>query len=622
MEETRRIRSRSDLALLLLKWIRPLKEYYSEGKAFLQIGDTAAHYGEKSARMEGFTRVLWGVGPLLATENRDLPEDALAEIEQWGALYREGLTNGTNPLHEEYWGDVYDYDQKMVEMASVVTALLLAPQRLWEPLTDPQKKNLYQWLNQINSKQVHANNWRFFRILVNVFFSVQDMGADAQKLEEDLQIIENCYVEEGWYCDGHKGQMDYYIPFAMHFYSMIYVRFMSEADPDRCERMVKRAARFCQDYIYWFGEDGSSVPFGRSLTYRFAHSAFFGAYAYGAGEAAEAEYGLLKGMLLRNIEYWEKQPIFDRAGILTVGYTYPNLCMSERYNGPGSPYWGCKAFLALAFSGEHPFWQAEEQGLSCGEHKYLPQPRMLITHNEGHVQMYPVGHHSMEHGNCSAKYEKFVYSNRFGFSISRGNTPETGAFDSTLAVSPAGENFYRMRSGVDSYRIEEHYTESRYHIGNKVQVRSIIVPLGEWHVRIHEIDTLESIDVIEGGYAIPKERCHTLVSGADSGKYTEDMVEYTENGLFCNFPWGCSGILSVTNREPRLVQAFPNTNILHNLTVIPTLFIRLEAGRHCVAGAVYGGDLCESVVKTVPDIIFNTDGSYFVEINDKKLIIK
>lgn len=39
--------------------------------------------------------------------------------------------------------------------------------------------------------------------------------------------------------------------------------------------------------------------------------------------------------------------MFDRDGILTIGYCYPQMYMAERYNAPGSPYWGMKSFCCL-----------------------------------------------------------------------------------------------------------------------------------------------------------------------------------------------------------------------------------------------------------------------------------
>ncbi|MGI5947147.1 MAG: DUF2264 domain-containing protein, partial [Lachnospiraceae bacterium] len=61
-----RLENRDDTARLLLQLIRPLKQHYSKGNAWLLPGNTAAHYGRKPAAMEGFARILWGLGPLFA----------------------------------------------------------------------------------------------------------------------------------------------------------------------------------------------------------------------------------------------------------------------------------------------------------------------------------------------------------------------------------------------------------------------------------------------------------------------------------------------------------------------------------------------------------------------------
>lgn len=68
---------------------------------------------------------------------------------------------------------------------------------------------------------------------------------------------------------------------------------------------------------------------------------------------------VLKGILARHLAWWLNQPIYDNAGVLTIGYAYPNLQMSETYNAPGSPYWALKSFAFLALPDNHPFWAAD-----------------------------------------------------------------------------------------------------------------------------------------------------------------------------------------------------------------------------------------------------------------------
>ncbi len=54
----------------------------------------------------------------------------------------------------------------------------------------------------------------------------------------------------------------------------IYATFMQDEDPEWAQRFKERAILFAQDFVYYFDEDGEALPYGRSLTYRFAQRAF------------------------------------------------------------------------------------------------------------------------------------------------------------------------------------------------------------------------------------------------------------------------------------------------------------------------------------------------------------
>lgn len=57
------LRTRADVERALLQLLEPVKGRFTEGNAGLHLGDFAAHYGERSARMEAFSRMLWGLAP-------------------------------------------------------------------------------------------------------------------------------------------------------------------------------------------------------------------------------------------------------------------------------------------------------------------------------------------------------------------------------------------------------------------------------------------------------------------------------------------------------------------------------------------------------------------------------
>lgn len=406
------LKTKQDVADSLKDLCDPLKQYYSKGFARLTLGNTSAAYADSTAGLEGFSRVLWGLAPLLAGEEM---EDELWE------MHLQGIKNGTNPRHEEYWGEITDYDQRIVEMAAFGLALILIPNKIWDPLSEIEKENFSRWLSQVNQFKAHDCNWLFFVVMVNLGFQNVGLPHDSKKVEENLDRLDTFYLSNGWYSDGMNGHVDYYGPFAIHFYSLIYAKVMEDKDPIRSQKYKERAEVFAKEFITWFSADGSSLPYGRSLTYRFAQSSFWSAAVYAGIEPFSL--GVMKGILLRNLRWWFQQPIFNDAGVLTIGYSYPNLVMGENYNSPGSPYWALKSFLPLALNEEHPFWKAEEEALPEIDKKVIQkESHMIICRNEknDHVLAFNSGHLSTnEHTHTSAKYEKFVYSTSFGFSVPR-----------------------------------------------------------------------------------------------------------------------------------------------------------------------------------------------------------
>ena len=598
----RTIQSRADAAELLLDMIRPLKPYYSKGNAWLHAGDSGVHYGEKSSRMEGFARVLWGLGPLWSQESPALSKELKEEAEEWKQRYLSGIIHGTDPSHEEYWGDLVDYDQKMVEMAALAVAVSLSPKTLWEPLNTEQKKRFFCWMNQINDHGVHPNNWRFFRILVNTMFRMIGCPWSKVRMEEDRAVIEGCYEGDGWYHDGNKGQLDYYIPFAIHFYGLLYAKFMVKEDPEYSYILKERGRKFADDFIYWFDKDGREIPYGRSLTYRFAHGAFFSAAAF--AEVEEIDYGVYRRLAVGNLMQWISHPIFNHAGILSIGYGYPNLFMSERYNGPGSPYWGLKTFFMLALSDSHPFWTAPDRFPVFEPIRLLTHPHMLVVHENDHAEAFVAGQHCQNHGCVSEKYEKFVYSNQFGFSVSRGHRLQDGAFDNTLAASLAGDEHYRMKYGTNHFRVTEQAVFLDYTLMPGVEAESAIIPLGPWHIRIHHISTDKEIDTADGGFSIEAETCFEVQPGALSGKYRADQIKQDQNSIFACLPWGISGAAALTDGEAKLIDTFPNTNLLYNLAILPTICRRLKPGCHLLIDCFLADrtDQAERYMKCIPQV--------------------
>jgi hypothetical protein len=74
---------------------------------------------------------------------------------------------------------------------------------------------------------------------------------------------------------------DYYATsFAIPFYTLLYARLAGVSDPIRAKRFRERAIANLPNVAQLFAPDGGAIPFGRSMTYRFACSAFCAAVAF------------------------------------------------------------------------------------------------------------------------------------------------------------------------------------------------------------------------------------------------------------------------------------------------------------------------------------------------------
>jgi hypothetical protein len=136
------LKTREDLKAFLKDLLNPLEPHTSPGGALIRLGNTATHYDERAAQLESFSRPLWGLASLLAGGGSY----------EGAARWVKGFTSGTNPDHEEFWGDMRDKDQRMVECAAIGYTLAVSREAIWDPLEANAKKNLEQWLGGMNDK--------------------------------------------------------------------------------------------------------------------------------------------------------------------------------------------------------------------------------------------------------------------------------------------------------------------------------------------------------------------------------------------------------------------------------------------------------------------------------------
>lgn len=594
------LETRDDVAQSLFQLLMPCSDKFILGNTGLFNYNGSTTYCDRVGLFEGWSRLLWGIGPLLAG----------GYVWEGLSIYQEGLSNGTNPDSPFYWGDIKDFDQRIVETAAIALAMILNKKVLWEQYTETEQNRIYTWLNSVNDRTFSENNWKFFRILVNLFFEQVGRPPNESVLEKDLALIESFYVEDGWYKDAVP--FDNYNPFAIQFYSMIYYRFRKDKDTERCKRYERRVKLFARQHIHYFTNDGLFVPYGRSLTYRFAVVSFYSACAFAGIEVLP--WGIMKGIVLRNMRWWFRQPIFDRDGMLTVGYRYPNLMIAEQYNGQGSPYWACKTYLMLALPSEHPFWTAEEQALpGLPETVCLPVPHILFSRTPEDVVLLNGGQYPDYQMNHAAdKYAKFAYSAKFGFSCSLSNYDfEKTGCDSMLYIG-TGDGYWRQRRKSDSVEMYSDYCKSIWKPYDDTEICTYLIPAGYFHIRIHIIMSDRDLLTKEGGFAIARYK-----------DFDPELPIFAESkgisDISLIFPWGFSYIADPSGkREASYVMPSPNLNCMAPCVLVPVLSGKIVRGKKnchiCITGASSNTD----DMTKVPNVQYD-DVNGSLTVNGKKI---
>jgi hypothetical protein len=590
--------TKADVRRAVVDLVEPVVAHLSPGGARARLGTFGAHFAPRVAELEGYARPLWGIVPLVAGGGT---------FDHWDR-WVDGLAHGTDPGSDEYWGPcVEDVDQRMVEMAAIGFALAFVPEQLWDPLTGRQRDHVVEWLLGIERREPAQNNWQFFRLLVQMGLERVGVTFDHDAQARSVELLDSFAIDDGWYTDGTGGNIDWYVPFAFHTYGLV-LAASGLGDRNAAARYAERARAFAPQIRHWFAADGGALPFGRSLTYRMAQGSVWGALALADIDALD--WAEVRGLALRNLRWWSERPISDRDGVVSVGYGYDNRRMAESYNSAGSPYWCMKAFTMLAAPDDHPFWTVEESASSAPATVSQRTPGMVLGHDDGQVVglfAQPPGWSFVEQ--ADAKYQKFAYSSRFGFS-GDFTMYGLGATDSMLAVTDRSTGVRRVREGVRLSEVADGVALTRWSPMPGVRIDTALGGGAPWHVRVHRVETDRELLFTETGFAVPWE----------PDGFAPPALEEPERGVAAMTTTAGTSIVvdrlqrGGSTRHAELVALSPNANVMHPHTVVPALIATVPAGCHwlaCAVGASHDPDrVAPDLAPTVEQALLDHLGAF------------
>ncbi len=585
-----KIGSKQDLLNVLEEIIAPFRD-----EDIALYNQYCAFYGDKAHKLESFSRLLLGWGPWLKNRKDEIQMNKLL------AYIEEGI----NPESNNYWG--MDDDQKYVEMFSILFFLYENKEEVQKDFFNRNRQEIINWFSQINKANIAINNWIFFRLLVNILlYKLELVELDFKEIEKIHDLIDSLYVGNGWYKDGNITRLDYYNSFSFHFYSLIYVKLMKREDFKRSQIYIERAKKFSESFVSFFSKDGTSIPYGRSLIYRFGCAAFWSAVIY-SGENI-CDVGMVKNIIFSNLEWWLKQDIFDYKGYMNVGYCYHNELMTESYNGYASSYWALKIFLILYLDDDNKFWAIERK--KAKPKSFQDEFHIVKVHKNNNI-LFPVPECEdyYEFTHFQDKYVKYCYSSLFGFNVSKGGVSiDQIGIDSNLAVS-FDDKYYLMRAYVSSRILKKDIIESIWSIDKDTSITSYVICGNPWHLRIHVVNSVRDIFLVDGGFPIEHRNLNITSTRKRIDVYNDTQA--------------ISGFSVLGNGVPKLVRMMPNSHLYFRQTDIVSIDYYIKAGRYVIADAFFGSDQSEynqipkvEVHSKYIKVIFNNT-EYLIEDREK-----
>nr|WP_067297805.1 DUF2264 domain-containing protein [Marinobacterium profundum] len=244
-----------------------LRYFWNAHQHYLHVSGTLAYYpgegsiyGARSDAIEGVTRLL----PLWSAY-RSSP---YADPQLRQAMDQQvvcALSNGTDPMHPGYWGEINSRSTLICEAGDIALALWMIRDSLWTTFDHNQQHKILAWLRQVVGKQTVDNNWHLFVVLVDKVCESLDTGHSFRSADR-YRRIKSFYRGNGCFADGEHGAIDLYNAWAFQ-YSLYW---LDQIDPDFDRTFIHQAGDdFCAWYQYLFTDQGV-VLFGRSLCYRMA----------------------------------------------------------------------------------------------------------------------------------------------------------------------------------------------------------------------------------------------------------------------------------------------------------------------------------------------------------------
>jgi hypothetical protein len=298
--------------------------------------------GRRIDGLEGYARFFPLVAAWVASGRSDTIELNGKTLSLIG-VFKQGLIDGTNPNGPEYWGDIQDHDQRVVEAADIALALWICRDRLWVNLSTEEKEQVSRWLKRSLTVTASEGTWSTLPMVVHR--ALKALGVDVSRYDERVATLHmrlkgEHYRGEGWFFDPPNG-FDFFNSWGIH-YALFWLDQMDAGFDPAFVRQSQ--AQFSSFFVHLFGPKGPPMM-GRGICYRMAAPAAL------LTASAVAPDAVSKGTAMRALDttwgFFLSHGAL-RNGTVTQGLCGADLSVIDNFSGAATCLWAVRG-LTLAF---------------------------------------------------------------------------------------------------------------------------------------------------------------------------------------------------------------------------------------------------------------------------------
>ena len=308
--------------------------------------------------LECFARIFAGISPWITLEK--INDENEFKKQQIILEYVKQCFENTIPYFDESFG-LFSVEQSIVECSYICYGFIISKNKIWNMLNEKIQNNMIRLFRKVRLmiKTYHVGcNWYLFHGIIEAFFKSINIDYNMQFIKNMISSVDKWYCGDGFYFDGdRKFKMDYYNSYVIQpFFIEILKIFHSNKENDITNNAISRCIKYSEFLERIIGHDGTYPPLGRSVIYRFASFHLVSYCIYNETISERHSYGQLRNALTKVLTKISSKDIFNKDGLLALGFNAQQESISDYYSNNGSCYLTVLGFLPLGLNEDHIFW--------------------------------------------------------------------------------------------------------------------------------------------------------------------------------------------------------------------------------------------------------------------------